>query len=137
MSEMTESSIAAARRYIAENWSGVPAVRICEAVLDLIENASPEEIGFKDLAAAAGLDEINGDVIVAANILSNSRHPVLEPAFHYLDDEANMRLVPREELEEYVPGMPDPASGRPIADPETRLYPFFRVMISPSPAPAI
>jgi len=88
---MAQATIGEARELIAKVWGDDPGVAIANAVLDHIEEARPERIGFGDVMRLGGREDLDEDVTRALAMLAQSRGAVLSSQFRFRDGE---QLIP-------------------------------------------
>jgi len=88
---MAQATIGEARELIAKVWGDDPGVAIANAVLDYIEEARPERIGFGDVMRLGGREELDEDVTRALAMLAQSRGAVLSSEFRFREGD---QLIP-------------------------------------------
>lgn len=118
------------REELNASWKNLPAADLCMRILDYVENTPREELRFltyMNLSMAAGLKEINGDLLAAVNMLTSSNLALLDAHALFIDDDEEEFEIPTNDLANALltGEFTHPETGELVPDYEKHVIPFF------------
>lgn len=118
------------RKELKERWSASPVLTLCLKIVDFVASLPPDEarfLTFKTIIHGAQKTAVDDDLLVALNILANTRIAALDAHAMLVDeDQEEHEIAPNDFAEAQRSGLLiHPETGEPVLDFEQRVYPFF------------
>lgn len=115
---------------LREGWSDIPAAELCLRIVEYIAAASEGQmkmLTFKSLSHAAGLREVNSDLLTAVAILAGSRISALDAHALFIDDnEEEFELSSEDfDLVNTSGQLIHPETGQAVSNARSKVVPFF------------
>jgi hypothetical protein len=123
-------SAAQIKEELQKRWQGDPIVMLCVSIVDFVAALPPDQrrmLTFRTLSKAVGRDRVDDELMRALTILVSSRVAAFDAhAMLVDDDESEHEIDPTELAHARSTGeLIHPETGRPVAEFETRVIPFF------------